>query len=147
MPLHCFPLSLAAYLLMSSLLSAFPGAEAASVIVTVEKIRSGQGDIRVSITDSAANFEAKVWTDRAHSSAQTGVTILHFDNLRPGRYLISCFHDENKNGFLDRGLFGIPVEGYGFSRNARGTFGPPDFDDAAIEVPEGVSEVKVYLGY
>ena len=147
MPLHCFRFPLAACLLISGLPSAPPRAEAASVIVSIENIRSAQGEIRASITDSAANFEAKAWTDRAQTPAQTGATILRFDNLRPGRYLISCFHDENKNGFLDRGLFGIPVEGYGFSRNARGTFGPPDFDDAAIEVPEGASEVKVYLGY
>ena len=42
-------------------------------------------------------------------------------------------------------LIGIPKENYGFSRDARGKFGPPDFDDAAIEVKDEVTVAMVRL--
>ena len=28
-----------------------------------------------------------------------------------GTYAVACFHDANKNGKLDTGIFGIPQEG------------------------------------
>lgn len=57
----------------------------------------------------------------------------HIDGLAFGSYAISAYHDANSNAELDTGLFGIPNEDYGFSNNARGTFGPPDFTDAKFE--------------
>jgi uncharacterized protein (DUF2141 family) len=35
--------------------------------------------------------------------------------LEPGEYMISVFHDNNKNGKMDYNLLGKPKEGYGFS--------------------------------
>jgi uncharacterized protein (DUF2141 family) len=43
-------------------------------------------------------------------------------------------------------FLGIPKEPYGFSRDARGKFGPPGFEDAAIEVRDegdGAGEATV----
>ena len=40
------------------------------------------------------------------------------------------FHDENSNDGVDRGLFGIPKEGVGFSRDAKIVFSPPKWADA-----------------
>ncbi len=54
--------------------------------------------------------------------------------LPPGTYALGLFHDLNGNGVLDKNLFGIPKEPYGFSNNARGRLGPPSFEDAAISV-------------
>ena len=34
-----------------------------------------------------------------------------FDPIPAGTYAVACFHDENKNGKCDTGLFGIPTEG------------------------------------
>jgi uncharacterized protein (DUF2141 family) len=53
-----------------------------------------------------------------------------FSGLAPGTYAISAFHDEDSDGELDTGLFGIPTEGWGTSRNAHGTMGPPSWADA-----------------
>lgn len=54
---------------------------------------------------------------------------MKFNSLKAGTYAIRYFHDENENGELDTGTFGIPTEGYGFSNDARGFMGPPSFDD------------------
>tara|TARA_B100000678_G_scaffold289503_2_gene300214 strand:+ start:633 stop:1025 length:393 start_codon:yes stop_codon:yes gene_type:complete len=54
--------------------------------------------------------------------------------LKEGQYAISAFHDVNDNKELDTNWMGIPKEKYGFSNNARGTFGPPDLKDQLVEV-------------
>jgi uncharacterized protein (DUF2141 family) len=58
------------------------------------------------------------------------------NNLNPGKYAFKYFHDENKNEKLDVKWMGIPKEGYGFSNNAKGTFGPPQFDKTIFEIKE-----------
>ena len=35
---------------------------------------------------------------------------------------------------MDRNLFGVPKEQFGFSNNAKGNFGPPSFEDASFTV-------------
>lgn len=54
--------------------------------------------------------------------------------LRPGKYAFRYFHDRNNNKKLDTNWIGIPTEGYGFSNNAKGKFGPPAFKDMLFEV-------------
>jgi uncharacterized protein (DUF2141 family) len=60
-----------------------------------------------------------------------------FRGHAPGTYAISAFHDENGNGKLDTGLFGIPSEGWGTSRNATGSMGPPSWADARFRYAGG----------
>lgn len=57
-----------------------------------------------------------------------------FNGLKPGKYAVAVYHDENNNGDLDTNLVGIPNEAYGFSNNASGLFGPPAFEDAGFEI-------------
>ncbi|MDR1437149.1 MAG: DUF2141 domain-containing protein, partial [Candidatus Symbiothrix sp.] len=59
-------------------------------------------------------------------------------------YAVSIFHDENDNGKLDTGVFGIPKERTGNSNNARGSYGPPKFDDCKFTV-SGDTEIYITL--
>ena len=59
-----------------------------------------------------------------------------FEKLPHGEYAISVYHDANSNGELDSNLLRIPKEAYGFSNDARGAFGPPDYDQARFEFDE-----------
>jgi uncharacterized protein (DUF2141 family) len=61
-----------------------------------------------------------------------------FNELAEGKYAVAVFHDENKNGKLDKNYLGIPVEAYGFSNNARRTFSAPSFEEAEINVKSDV---------
>ena len=67
------------------------------------------------------------------------------DNLAFGYYVVSAFHDANTNGDIDTGLFGIPTEDYGFSNNARGSFGPPDFEDALFEFKQSGQTLTIKI--
>jgi uncharacterized protein (DUF2141 family) len=42
--------------------------------------------------------------------------------------------DVNRNNKMDRNFIGIPKEQYGFSNDARGSFGPPCFAEASFTV-------------
>lgn len=48
------------------------------------------------------------------------------------KYAIAAYHDKNSNEKMDKNMFGVPEELYGFSRDARATFSAPSFDEAAF---------------
>ncbi len=72
--------------------------------------------------------------------------IIKIENIKPGKYAFKYFHDENKNKEIDTNWIGIPNEGYGFSNNAEGTFGPPSFDEMVFEIKEDKT-VKCLVNY
>jgi len=57
-----------------------------------------------------------------------------FKNVPKGVYAVSVIHDENNDRKLETNWIGIPDEGVAVSRNATGTMGPPDYDDAKFNV-------------
>lgn len=65
-------------------------------------------------------------------------SVIVIENLKPGKYAFKYFHDKNENNKLDKTWIGIPVEGYGFSNNAKGNFGPPDFNKMIFELNENL---------
>ncbi len=52
-------------------------------------------------------------------------------------FSIAVYHDKNSNQKLDKNFLGMPVEKYGFSNDARATFGPPLFKEALIKKDVG----------
>ena len=52
---------------------------------------------------------------------------------KSGKYAISIFQDKNGNKKLDTNWIGIPREPVGVSNNAKGSFGPPSFEDCVFE--------------
>lgn len=57
-----------------------------------------------------------------------------FEDLPSGSYAVSVLHDENEDQQINQGNFGIPTEGFGFSRNPTVRTGAPDFQETAIFV-------------
>ena len=66
-------------------------------------------------------------------------------NLPYGKYAISIFHDLNSDGELNTNMFGIPKEPIGFSNDARGTFGPPNFEKAAFDFSQDHQKLSITL--
>ncbi|WP_247539208.1 DUF2141 domain-containing protein [Ralstonia pseudosolanacearum] len=123
-------------------------ASAATLTVTVEGARNRQGTVRAALFCDAAHWlqpERAARADVAALDSVTGdsVTFVYTD-LSAGRYALSVFQDANGDGKLDTNPAGLPIEPYGFSRDARGRFGPPAFDDAAIDV-QGDQRVTIHL--
>ncbi|MGC1308278.1 MAG: DUF2141 domain-containing protein [Phormidesmis sp.] len=62
------------------------------------------------------------------------VLAVTFKDLAPGTYAIAVIHDENEDGELNTGIFSIPTEGFGFSRNPIIGTSAPNFSEAAVVV-------------
>jgi uncharacterized protein (DUF2141 family) len=75
------------------------------------------------------------------------VELVVFKNVPEGSWAAMAFHDENRNEKLDTNNLGIPTEGTGFSKNAKGQYGPPKFASAAETISGKTSEVKFRLVY
>lgn len=69
-------------------------------------------------------------------------------DIPSGAYAVSAFLDINNNQKLDMNLIGAPTEPYGFSNDARGLFGPPEFTDAAFIIKKDTMRnrhtIKIY---
>lgn len=65
-----------------------------------------------------------------------------FENVPPGRYAISAYHDANDNGRLDRNFLGLPTEDFSFSEGAKAGLGPPSFKEAAFTVGSAPVETR-----
>ena len=76
--------------------------------------------------------------------AASGKFSVVLKDLPDGPLAISLFQDANANGRLDLNAMGIPVEPFGFSNNAAGNFGPPQFEQAVV-TPMAGTPVKVKL--
>jgi uncharacterized protein (DUF2141 family) len=70
-----------------------------------------------------------------------------FDPIPAGTYAVACFHDENKNGKCDTGLFGIPTEGTVVSNHAKGFMGPPSFDKAKFYLAGVATTLELRMGH
>lgn len=124
------------------LLAALP-ASAATVEVRVSNVAAGKGKINVAVCDRERFLKQCAY--HASVPAQAGETVIGFKDIPPGTWAVLAYQDENGNNQLDRNFLGIPTENYGFSRDAAGRFGPPGFDDAAIEVREGTTVAPITL--
>ena len=113
-----------------------------SITVEVGNVRNNRGKVFVDICPQNRFLEDGC-VYHAAVPARAGVTTLTIPNVPAGEYAAQSFHDENDNGEIDRGMFGIPKEGVGFSRNARIVFSPPKWRDAYF-VHQGRPEVIRY---
>lgn len=112
---------------------AFPLSAQNKLEVTIRGMKSEKGSVLIALYDSEGSFMKKHIASRKVTAAERSLTIV-FENLETGNYAVSTFHDENENEKLDSNFFGIPKELYGFSNNAKGSFGPPSFDKARVTV-------------
>ncbi|MFC5551032.1 DUF2141 domain-containing protein [Massilia aerilata] len=125
------------------LLAAAAGAPAATVEVRVTAVEGGKGMLRVAVCDRERFLKQCIYT--ASAPAREGENVIAVPNVPKGGWAVLVYQDENGNAELDRNFIGIPKENYGFSRDARGKFGPPGFEDAVIEVRDEVTVASVRL--
>lgn len=111
--------------------------------------RSDQGLMTVELyDDNPEGFIKKLGRiKRVRVPAQASETRLCLDAPGPGRYAVTVYHDENGNRKFDRNFVGIPEEGFGFSRNPKLDFGPPDHEEAAFDLAAEPVELRIHMTY
>jgi uncharacterized protein (DUF2141 family) len=55
-----------------------------------------------------------------------------FGGVPAGTYSVTIFHDENSNKKFDYNWMHYPIEGYGFSNNAKAQFKAPSWDETSF---------------
>lgn len=118
--------------------------DAADLTVIVDHVKAGAGEVRVALFNDRNSFPNQRLQGQKAAAGEPSVT-LSFSGLPAGRYAVSAFQDLNQNEKLDTNAFGKPREPYGFSRNARGRFGPPSFDDASVELGTESRTLRISL--
>jgi len=121
--------------------------KAAELVITVTDIRSDEGLVRLAVFDDAKEFPEGEMVKNRDIPARAVALTVRFTGLKPGRYAVAMHHDENGNKDMDTYLFGLPKEGYGFSRDAPVIFGPPSFEQAAVTVPSQGLQISVKVRY
>ncbi|HLG87374.1 MAG TPA: DUF2141 domain-containing protein [Alphaproteobacteria bacterium] len=134
--------------------------QAAELRLTIYGVHSNDGELLIGLYENSAGFLGAI--SRASKSglmpdsgrlvgvsirAKAGTQSTVFTQLPPGQYAAIVIHDENDNGRLDSNGFGVPSEGYGFSRDARGFLSAPSFAAAAIAVGDSDVSTTVELIY
>jgi len=134
---------LLAVLLLADAVAGGPGAP---ITIAVHNVRNDHGQVRVDICPRQ-RFLADGCQWHARAPAVTGTTTITVAGVPPGEYAVQAFHDENGNDRIDRGIFGIPREGVGFSRDARIVMSPPRWSDAVFTHGAGPQSIGFSLRY
>lgn len=124
-------------ILLSSLLfiGQIAGAQAVKLNVTVNSIKDVTGVMVISLYDRESSFPIEGKEFRINLVKVTGHSVsTTFNNLMPGEYAVALYHDQNSDGICNLGMFGIPKEGFGFSRNFKPKWSAPHFEDCKINL-------------
>ena len=113
-------------LIMLTLYDGYSQSKKTSLTLTIEvaSFENTKGVLRVCVTDQKEDF-LKSCAFSKIVTVEDDTVSLKIENIEKGNYAVSVYHDENNSGILETGgVFGIPLEPYGFSNNPNMTFGP-----------------------
>lgn len=108
-----------------------------------------KGSVRLSLFDDSDAFptESEKAIMKESSRIKNKKAVVIFKDVPFGNYAISVHHDENGNDEFDTNFLGIPSEGYGASNDAKGSFGPPKFEDAKFILDSKEIKLKIKMNY
>ncbi|MBK3515726.1 DUF2141 domain-containing protein [Carboxylicivirga marina] len=107
-----------------------------TLTIKINGLKSNEGHILIQISD----VNEKAINEVKQTINQHLCTIV-INDLKPGTYSYKYFHDANDNQELDTNFIGMPKEGFGFSNNAKGTFGPPGFEKTVFTLETDTTHI------
>jgi uncharacterized protein (DUF2141 family) len=118
--------------------------------VKILNIRNSTGTVACALFESPVGFPIEFLRSATNVMVikiRKAEARCDFEDIPPGTYAMAVIHDENMNGKLDTNRFGIPKEGYGFSNDAKGWFGPPSFSAASFRYDGRNLDLTMSLHY
>lgn len=112
---------------------------AATLTVNVEGLRNSKGQVSVKLFKNGDEFPKGEAVAKRTVKPSGGKAMLKFDNLEPGTYAMTGYHDENANGEHDRTSLGLPTEGFAFSNDAKPEGAAPDFQAASFKLKQDMT--------
>jgi uncharacterized protein (DUF2141 family) len=119
------------------------------LVVNVSGMKNSNGKVNFALYNSESSFNQPNQACREiFSNAVTGNMSFVLDSLPAGEYSFAVFHDENSNSQIDQNWLGIPSEGFAFSNNSMGSFGPPSYNQAKFTVaPKSIVTQNISLTF
>ncbi|WGV28796.1 DUF2141 domain-containing protein [Halotia branconii] len=117
--------------------------------VEIDGLRNKVGQVCTSIFASSQGFpnnRDRILQRQCTKINDTSLKVT-FDNLKAGNYAVAVMHDQNSDLNLNRNDLGMPIEGFGFSRNPEVRTSAPKFSDAAILVAGPNTNIQIQLKY
>jgi uncharacterized protein (DUF2141 family) len=97
----------------------------------ISGFNNDDGMMKITLNNSHEDYKSH---DRDYRREQgpvkNNLANVTFGHIPFGEYAIKVYHDANNDNELNTNFLGMPTEEYGFSNNARGSFGPASWDDA-----------------
>lgn len=114
------------------------------LIVKVSNIKELKGEMKIALYNDKSSFDKQENPlVTAQIPVDKNVIEVKFENIPPSKdYALAVHHDANNNGKIDTNLLGIPREGFCFSNNAMGSFGPPSYEDCKFEIKPGTFVIQ-----
>ncbi|MBD2702215.1 DUF2141 domain-containing protein [Spirosoma sp. BT702] len=115
-----------------------------NLTVEIQNVQPLKGTVFVALFPPGNEFPNGKPIDGKKVDAESATVRASF-SVEPGTYAIAIFHDENSNGKMDKKMFGIPKEPYGFSNNFRPKMSAPKFSDCQFTVGNGGKTIQIAL--
>lgn len=111
--------------------------------VNLSGMQNTNGKINFALYNNSASYNDPTQVYKSLSLTPSGSSLsFTLDSIPAGTYAFGVFHDENDNQQIDQNWLGIPSEGFAFSNNAMGSFGPPSYDQAKFVVLKSQTHVQ-----
>ncbi len=119
-----------------------------TINVAVSGMKDNTGSIRCGLFNSADSFpkDGKEYQG-VEAPIANGQATCTFNNVPPGTYAVAYFKAAPGQTKMKTGMFGMPQDPYGFSRNATIGMGPPSFNSAAYSYAGGNTTWPVTITY
>lgn len=119
----------------------------ASLKVVMDNIKSGEGQIVISLYKPDSDFPDKPF--KYVRVKKTGSSKLYytFKDLAKGKYAVILLDDENEDNDMNYNFVGIPKEGFGFSNNVKPKMSTPKFSQCSFDVSGSASTTIKFIYY
>lgn len=109
--------------------------------IVILDLRNSKGEVGLKLVD-----ENEKLVHGIKSKIKNKKCVITFKDIPDGKYAVQYFHDENSDDKIEKNRIGMPKEGYGFSNDAHGKFGPKKFEKWLFTI-KGDTKIKVKTKY
>jgi uncharacterized protein (DUF2141 family) len=118
---------------------------AAAVTAQVSGIDAGIGQLYVALHNKSNFLTTTYSATRVAAIGQQASMQVTLPDVPAGDYVLVVYQDKNRNGRLDKNMFGAPSEPFGFSQNVKVRFSAPGFDEAKFRHGAAPSVLSIAL--